>query len=91
MPEYLEGGKLQEIFTEYGGSEKNTGSTEGQIAMFTFKIAQLSEHLKVNRKDHSCRRSLVKMVGKRRRLLNYLSKRDLEGYRALIVKLGLRK
>ncbi len=91
MPTYLEGGKLQEIFNEYGGSEKNTGSTEGQIAMFTFKIAQLSEHLKSNKKDHSCRRSLLKMVGKRRRLLNYLAKKDLEGYRALIKKLGLRR
>lgn len=91
MPNYLDGGKLQEIFKEHGGSEKNTGSTEGQIAMFTYKIAQLSEHLKSNRKDHSCRRSLLKMVGKRRRLLNYLSKKDLEGYRALIKKLGLRR
>lgn len=91
MPTYLEGGKLQEIFKEYGGSEKNTGSVEGQIGMFTFKIAELSEHLKKNRKDHSCRRSLLKMVGKRRRLLNYLAKKDLEGYRALIKKLGLRR
>ncbi len=91
MPVYLDEGKIGEIFKEYGGSEKNTGSTEGQIALFTYKIKMLSEHLKENKKDHSCRRSLLKMVGKRRRLLNYLSRKDLEGYRALITKLGLRK
>lgn len=91
MPNYLEGDQLQQIFKEYGGSEKNTGSTEAQIAMFSYKIKCLSEHLKVNRKDHSCRRALLKMVGKRRRLLNYLAKKDLEGYRELIKKLGLRR
>ena len=91
MPIYLEEGKIKSIFAEYGGSETNTGSIEGQIALFTFKIKMLSEHLKENRKDHSCRRSLLKMVGKRRRLLAYLAKRDLQGYRALIAKLGLRR
>ncbi len=91
MPNYLTKEKMQEIFKEYGGSATNTGSTEGQIALFTFKIAQLSEHLKTNKKDHSCRRSLLKMVGKRRSLLKYLAKKDLNGYRALIAKLGIRK
>ncbi len=91
MPEYLGTEKIKEIFKEYGGSDKNTGSVEGQIALFTFKIKMLSEHLKENKKDHSCRRSLLKMVGKRRRLLNYLAKKDLEGYRALISKIGIRK
>ncbi len=91
MPEYITEGKIKEIFKEYGGSEKNTGSTEGQIALYTFKIKMLSEHLKLNKKDHSCRRSLLKMVGKRRRLLNYLQKNDLTKYRELIAKIGLRK
>ncbi len=91
MPEYLGTEKIKEIFKEYGGSDNNTGSIEGQIALFTFKIKMLSEHLKENKKDHSCRRALLKMVGKRRRLLNYLAKKDLQGYRALIEKIGLRK
>ena len=91
MGAYLTQEKKTEIFTDFGGNEKNTGSVEGQIALFTFRISSLSEHLKVNKKDHSCRRSLLKMVGKRRSLLNYLAKKDIQGYRALIKKLGLRK
>ena len=79
------------IFKEFGGSEKNTGSTEAQIALFTNRINHISDHLKTNRKDHSNTRALLIMVGKRRRLLNYLMKNDLNGYRALIEKLGLRK
>ncbi|MBS1616939.1 MAG: 30S ribosomal protein S15 [Bacteroidetes bacterium] len=80
-----------ELFKTYGGSEKNTGSTEGQIALFTHRINHISGHLSTNKKDHSNTRALLKLVGKRRRLLNYLSKTDLNGYRALIEKLGIRK
>jgi small subunit ribosomal protein S15 len=79
------------IFAEYGGSEKNTGSTEAQIALFTSRINHISDHLKTNRKDHSNTRALLIMVGKRKRLLNYLAKKNLNGYRALIAKLGIRK
>ena len=79
------------LFKEFGGAEKNTGSTEAQIALFTEKINHISEHLTTNRKDHSSTRSLVKMVGQRRRLLNYLMKKDLNGYRSLIEKLKIRK
>ncbi len=91
MAIYLTKEKQAEIFKEYGGSETNTGSTEGQIALFTYRIQQLSEHLKTNRKDHSCRRSLLALVGKRKQLLQYLSKKDLQKYRELIEKLGIRK
>jgi len=69
----------------------NTGSTEGQIALFTHRINHLTEHLKINKKDHSSRRGLLKLVGKRRRLLNYLMKNDIEKYRELIKELGIRK
>lgn len=79
------------IFKTYGGAEKNTGSTEGQIALFTTRINYISEHLKTAKKDHASTRSLLKLVGKRRRLLNYLSNQDITGYRALIEKLGIRK
>ena len=79
------------IFKEFGGSEKNTGSTEAQIALFTQRINHVSEHLGTNKQDHSNTRSLVRMVGQRRRLLNYLMKTDLTGYRKLIEKLGIRK
>ena len=81
----------KKLFKEYGGSEKNTGSTEAQIALFTQRINHISEHLGANKQDHSNTRSLVKMVGQRRRLLNYLMKIDLNGYRQLIEKLGIRK
>ncbi|MFN8277962.1 MAG: 30S ribosomal protein S15 [Chitinophagales bacterium] len=81
----------QNLFNTFGGAAKNTGSTEGQIALFTERINHISEHLKTNRKDHSSTRSLLIMVGKRRRLLNYLAKQDLNGYRALIEKLNIRK
>ena len=91
MANYLTEEKMKEIFQEYGGSEKNTGSTEGQIALFTYRIQQLSEHLKENRKDHSCRRTLLTLVGKRKALLNYLMKKDIQKYRDLIAKLGIRK
>jgi small subunit ribosomal protein S15 len=83
--------RKKEIFKTFGGSEVNTGSTEAQIAHFTERINMISGHLKSNKKDHSSTLSLLKMVGRRRRLLNYLAKQDLSGYRALIEKLNLRK
>ncbi|MCB0557515.1 MAG: 30S ribosomal protein S15 [Lewinellaceae bacterium] len=91
MSEYLTKEKKAEIFKEYGGAEGNTGSTEGQIALFTYRVQQMSAHLKENPKDHSCRKALLSMVGKRKRLLGYLQKTDLQKYRDLIEKLGIRK
>jgi small subunit ribosomal protein S15 len=79
------------IFAEFGGKATNTGSIEGQVAMLTERINHISGHLKTNKKDFSSQRGLMQMVGKRKRLLTYLSKHDLTGYRALIEKLGLRK
>ena len=80
-----------EIFTEFGGAATNTGSIEGQIAQLTARISQISAHLKENKKDFSTHRGLMKMVGQRKSLLAYLQKHNLQGYRALIEKLGLRK
>lgn len=80
-----------EIFKKYGGDAANTGSTEGQIALFTHRINYLTDHLKENKKDHANRRGLLKLVGKRRRLLNYMMKNDIEKYRELIKELGIRK
>ncbi len=91
MPVYLTKEKKEEIFQEFGGASNNSGSTEGQIALFTFRIKSLSAHLQENKKDHSCRRSLLTLVGKRKRLLTYLAKKDITKYRALIEKLGIRK
>lgn len=91
MAEYLTKEKKQEIFKEYGGKENNTGSTEGQIALFTERMKGLSGHLKTNKKDHSSRKALLTMVGKRKKLLTYLAKKDIEGYRKLIEQLGIRK
>ncbi|MBU2526990.1 MAG: 30S ribosomal protein S15 [Flavobacteriaceae bacterium] len=88
---YLETEKKQEIFAQYGKSATDTGSTEGQIALFTFRINHLTEHLKRNRKDYNTERSLVRLVGKRRSLLDYLSKKDIVKYRSLIKDLGIRK
>lgn len=79
------------IINEYARKPGDTGSPEVQIAILTARIQELTEHLKVNQKDHHSRRGLLKMVGKRRGLLDYLKKTDLEGYRELIVKLGIRK
>ena len=90
MAVYLSKEKKAEIFQEYGGSESNTGSTEGQIALYTFRIKELSAHLKEHPKDHSCRKALLTMVGRRKQMLTYLAKKDLMGYRALIEKLGIR-
>ncbi len=83
--------RKKEIFKEYGSSEKNTGSVESQIALFTEHINALTEHLRTHKKDFSTRRALLRIVGQRKRLLTYMSKHDLEGYRKLIVKLNLRK
>ncbi|MBR3601389.1 MAG: 30S ribosomal protein S15 [Lachnospiraceae bacterium] len=83
--------KKTAIINEYARFEGDTGSPEVQIAVLTARIAELTEHLKTNQKDHHSRRGLLKMVGKRRGLLDYLKKTDIEGYRALIEKLGIRK
>ena len=83
--------KKTAIINEYARKPGDTGSPEVQIAILTARIQELTEHLKVNQKDHHSRRGLLKMVGKRRGLLDYLKKTDLEGYRELIVKLGIRK
>lgn len=80
-----------EIIKEYGRTPNDTGSPEVRVALLTERINVLTEHLKENKKDHHSRRGLLKMVGKRRGLLDYLKKNDLEGYRALIAKLGIRK
>ena len=79
------------IFAEFGGKATNTGSIEGQVALLTERIAHISGHLKENHKDHSTQRGLMQLVGQRKRLLVYLQKHNLTGYRALIEKLGLRK
>jgi small subunit ribosomal protein S15 len=79
------------IYKTYGGNEKNTGSIEGQIAQMTERINHISNHLKQNKKDFSTHRGLMQLVGRRRRLLQYLTRTDINGYRALIEKLGLRK
>jgi small subunit ribosomal protein S15 len=81
----------QEIFDRHGRTGADTGSPQVQIALLTRRIDELTEHLRTHRKDHHSRRGLLKLVGQRRRLLNYLQKRDLEGYRALIKELGLRR
>ncbi|MBL7746765.1 MAG: 30S ribosomal protein S15 [Chitinophagaceae bacterium] len=83
--------KKAAVLTTYAGSAKNTGSTEGQIALLTERISQISGHLQQNKKDFSTHRGLMKLVGERKSLLNYLQKHNLTGYRQLIEKLGLRK
>ena len=88
---YLTTEKKANIFSEYGAAATNTGSIEAQVAMLTQRINHISGHLKTNRKDFSTQRGLMQMVGKRKRLLTYLSKHNLTGYRSLIEKLGLRK
>ena len=88
---YLTTEKKTNIFTEYGAAAANTGSIEAQVAMLTEKINHISDHLRTNKKDFSTQRGLMQMVGKRKRLLTYLSKHNLTGYRSLIEKLGLRK
>ena len=81
----------REIVGKHGRAESDTGSAEVQIALLTRRINDLTQHLRTHAKDHHSRRGLLKLVGRRRRLLNYLQKKDLEGYRALIKELGLRR
>ena len=88
---YLDSAKKQEIFDKYGNSATDTGTAESQIALFSFRINHLTEHLKKNQKDFNTERSLKMLVGKRRRLLDYLIKVDIERYRAIIKELGIRK
>ena len=83
--------RKQHIINEYRRDEKDTGSSEVQIALLTERINELTEHLKVHKKDNHSRRGMLKMVGKRRNLLNYLAKKDEEAYKDLVKKLGLRK
>ena len=83
--------RKEQIVADYGRSQGDTGSPEVQIALLTERITELTEHLKVNKKDHHSRRGLLKMVGQRRNLLEYLKKKDLEAYSNLIERLGLRK
>jgi small subunit ribosomal protein S15 len=88
---YLDSTKKKEIFEKYGKSNTDTGSPESQIALFSYRISHLTEHLKLNHKDYNTERSLKMMVGKRRRLLDYLIKNDIERYRSIIKELGIRK
>jgi small subunit ribosomal protein S15 len=81
----------QEIVRQHGSGDADTGSTKVQVALLTQRVNQLTEHLRSHPKDHYSRRGLLKLVGRRRRFLNYLQKHDLEGYRALIKELGLRR
>lgn len=88
---YLTTDKKKEIFAKHGKSDVDTGSAEGQVALFTYRINHLSQHLKANRHDFNTERSLVALVGKRKALLDYLKKKDINRYRAIIAELGLRK
>ena len=88
---YLDSEKKKEFFKKFGGSEENTGSAEAQIALFTFRIAHLTGHLKSNKQDFGTQRALIKLVGKRRSLLDYLKRKDINRYHAIIAELGLRK
>ncbi|MBE15995.1 MAG: 30S ribosomal protein S15 [Dokdonia sp.] len=88
---YLTKEKKEELFEKHGKGKNDTGSAEGQIALFTHRINHLTEHLKNNRKDYNTERSLVKLVGKRRSLLDYLIKKDILRYRAIIKELNIRK
>ena len=91
MAVYYSKEKVASIIKEYGGDEKNSGDTEAQIALLTYRIESLSAHLRIFKKDHSTRRALLTMVGQRKSLLSYYAKKDIYKYRALIEKLGLRK
>jgi small subunit ribosomal protein S15 len=88
---YLTAEKKKEFFKKFGESDVDTGSSEGQIALFSYRINHLTEHLKVNRKDYSTQRALLKLVGKRRKLLDYLKENDIERYRSIVKSLKLRK
>ena len=88
---YLDSEKKKEFFKKYGKGESDTGSAEGQIAMFTFRINHLTKHLKANKKDFNTQRSLIRLVGKRRSQLDYLKNKDIERYREIIKKLKIRR
>lgn len=88
---YLSSEKKVEIFEKFGKAATNTGSPEAQIALFSFRISHLTEHLKANKKDFSTQRALTTLVGKRRSLLDYLKKKDIERYRAIVKDLNLRR
>ncbi|MBT4774827.1 MAG: 30S ribosomal protein S15 [Crocinitomicaceae bacterium] len=88
---YLTSEKKKEFFKQYGNGDTDTGTAEGQIALFTFRIAHLTEHLKTNKKDFNTQRSLIMLVGKRRRQLDYLKAKDIVRYRAIVKELGLRR
>ena len=88
---YLTKESVSTFFSDFGGRANNTGSVEGQIALLTERINRISEHLQANKHDFSTHRGLMKLVGQRKRLLTFLSKNNLQGYRSLIEKLGLRK
>jgi small subunit ribosomal protein S15 len=88
---YLTAEKKQEIFGKYGKSNTDTGSPESQIALFSYRISHLTEHLKSNKKDYSTERALRMLVGKRRQLLDYVKEKDVERYRSIIKELGIRK
>jgi len=88
---YLSAAVKKDIFKKHGGSDKNTGSTEGQVALFTHRIAHLTQHLQTNKKDYNTQRSLINLVGKRRSLLDYLKHKDIVKYRELIKTLDIRK
>jgi small subunit ribosomal protein S15 len=91
MSHYLTKEKREEIFQQYGGTAANTGSIEGQVALFTYRINSLSQHLRENKNDHSCRRTLLTLVGKRKSLLKYLASKNINKYREIIENLGIRK
>ena len=88
---YLTSEKKEELFSQYGKSNKDTGSVESQVALFSYRINHLTEHVKKNKKDVVTRRSLLRLVGKRRQLLDYLQRVDIERYRNIIKELGLRR
>lgn len=88
---YLSEEKKKEFFKTHNKSESDTGTAEGQVALFTFRISHLTEHLKRNKKDFGTQRALIKLVGKRRRQLDYLKAKDIERYRAIVKELGLRR
>ncbi|HBS88507.1 MAG: 30S ribosomal protein S15 [Bacteroidetes bacterium GWF2_38_335] len=91
MENYLNAEKKEEIFQKHGKSNKDTGSSESQIALFSYRINHLTQHLNSNKKDFSTQRALLKLVGKRRSLLDYLKDRDIQRYRAIIKELNLRR
>ena len=91
MAEYLSADKKQEIFSQYGKSNVDTGSPESQIALFSYRIAHLTGHLKSNKKDVGTQRAMQRLIGKRRKMLDYLKETDIERYRAIVKALNLRR